>query len=221
MIHSSERILTTHVGSLPRPHDLLDMMKAKLSGGEYDPAAYDARVRRAVEDCVRQQAACGLDVLADGEMSKPGFFVYVRERLAGFEPRPGQGRMPFAAERNAFPEYYEDYFRRAMFGGAVAPSAPMFCVGPVRYIGEEILRKDLDNLQAALARVPNVEAFMPSVAPSGVGQNDYYKSEEEYVFAVAKALAVEYRAIVDAGFLVQIDDPFLADLFVEPDLDDA
>jgi 5-methyltetrahydropteroyltriglutamate--homocysteine methyltransferase len=221
MIHSSERILTTHVGSLPRPHDLLDMMKAKLSGGEYDPAAYDARVRRAVEDCVRQQAACGLDVLADGEMSKPGFFVYVRERLAGFEARPGKGRMPFAAERNAFPEYYEDYFRRAMFGGAVAPSAPMFCVGPVRYIGEEILRKDLDNLKAALARVPNVEAFMPSVAPSGVGQNDYYKSEEEYLFAVAKALAVEYRAIVDAGFLVQIDDPFLADLFVEPDLDDA
>lgn len=221
MIHSSDRILTTHVGSLPRPHDLLDMMKAKHSGGAYDSQAYDARVRQAVEDCVRQQAECGLDVLTDGEMSKPGFFYYVRERLAGLEPRPRQGRIPFAAERAAFPEYYEDYFRRAMFGGAVAPSAPMFCVGPVRYIGEEILRKDLDNLKAALALAPHVEAFMPSVAPSGVGQNGYYKSEEEYLFAVAEALAVEYRAIVDAGFLLQIDDPFLADLFVEPDLDDA
>ncbi len=221
MIHSSERILTTHVGSLPRPHDLLDLMKAKLSGGSYDAPAYDARVRRAVADCVRQQAECGLDVLTDGEMSKPGFFVYVSERLAGFEPRPGRGRMPFAAERAAFPEYYEDYFKRAMLGGAVAPIVPMVCVGPVRYVGEEILRKDLDNLQAALARVPHVEAFMPSVAPSGVGQNDYYGNEEEYLFAVAEALAVEYRAIVEAGFLVQIDDPFLADIFAEPDLDAA
>ncbi len=189
MQRSTDRIITTHVGSLPRPHDLLDMMKAKLSGAAYDAAAYDARVKRAVAEIVRQQAECGLDVLADGEMSKPGFFVYVNERLEGFEPRPGKGPALFAAERAAFPEYYEDYFKRAMLGGAVAPIAPMFCVGPVRYKGEAALRKDLDNLKAALADTPHVEAFVPAVAPSGVGQNDYYKSDEEYLFAVAEALA--------------------------------
>ncbi len=219
MIHSREHILTTHVGSLPRPADLLDLMKAKLSGAAYDAAAYDARVRTAVQDCVRQQAQCGLDVLTDGEMSKPGFFVYVKERLEGFEPRPGKGPLLFAAERAAFPEYYEDYFKRAMLGSGVAPIVPMFCVGPVRYRGQQALRKDLDNLKAASAQVSYVEAFVPSVAPSGVGQNDYYESDEEYLFAVADALAVEYRAIVEAGFLVQIDDPFLADVFAEPGLD--
>ncbi len=220
MIRSSERILTTHVGSLPRPHDLLDMMKAKLSGGSYDARAYDARVHQAVADCVRKQAECGLDVLTDGEMSKPGFFVYVNERLDGFEPRPGKGRAFFAAERAAFPEYYEEYFKRAMLGGALAPIAPMFCVGPVRFRGQDALRKDLDNLKSALSAVPHIEAFVPAVAPSGVGQNDFYKSEEECLFAVADALAIEYRAIVEAGFLVQVDDPFLADIFAEPDLDD-
>lgn len=220
MQRSDQRILTTHVGSLPRPVELLDMMKAKLAGETVDDKAYDARVRQAVADCVRQQAACGIDVVTDGEMSKPGFFVYVKERLAGFEPRPGQGPVLFAAERAAFPEYYEDYFKRAMLGGSVAPIAPMFCVGPVRYQGEAALQKDLDNLKNALAHVPYIEAFVPAVAPSGVGHNNYYKSDEEYLFAVAEALAVEYRAIVEAGFLVQVDDPFLADVFAEPDLDD-
>ena len=221
MFRSTDRIITTHVGSLPRPRDLLDLMKAKLSGGAYDQAAYDARVRSAVAECVRMQADCGIDVVADGEMSKSGFFFYVQDRLQGFEPRPGQGPALFAAERAAFPEYYEDYFKRAMMGGSVAPSAPMFCVGPVRYIGMELLRKDLDNLKAALSGVPHVEAFVPAVAPSGVGSNDYYRNDEDYLFAVAEALAHEYRAIVEAGFLVQIDDPFLADVFAEPGLDDA
>lgn len=221
MKRSTDRIITTHVGSLPRPHDLLDLMKAKLSGGSYDRSAYDACVRSAVAECVRMQADCGIDVVTDGEISKPGFFVYVKERLQGFEPRPGKGPPLFAAERAAFPEYYEDYFKRAMLGGGVAPMAPMFCNAPVRYVGADTLRKDLDNLKAALAAVPHVEAFVPAVAPSGVGFNDYYKSDEEYLFAVADALANEYRAIVEAGFLVQIDDPFLADVFAEPSLDDA
>jgi len=218
---SSDRIITTHVGSLPRPHDLLDLMKAKLSGGLYDRTAYDSRVRWAVVECVRMQADFGIDVLTDGEISKPGFFVYVKERLQGFEPRLGKGSPLFAAERAAFPEYYEDYFKRAMLGAGVTPIAPMFCIGPVRYIGAEALRKDLDNLKAALSAVPYVEAFVPAVAPSGVGFNDYYKTDEEYLFAVADALANEYRAIVEAGFLVQIDDPFLADVYAEPGLDDA
>lgn len=221
MHRNTNRILTTHVGSLPRPPDLLDMMKAKLSGAAYDEKAYDARVKRAVDDIVRQQAECGLDVLTDGEMSKPGFFVYVKERLEGFEPRPGKGPALFAAERAAFPEYYEDYFKRAMMGGGVAPVEPMFCVAPVRYRGQAALRKDLDNLKAALAKVPHLEAFVPAVAPSGVGQNDFYQTDEEYLLAVGDALRTEYSTIVDAGFLVQIDDPFLADIFAEPGLDQA
>jgi 5-methyltetrahydropteroyltriglutamate--homocysteine methyltransferase len=221
MIRNTDRILTTHVGSLPRPHALLDMMKVKLSGAPYDEAAYAATLRNAVADCVRKQADSGLDVLADGEMSKPGFFAYIQERLGGFAPRPGSGRAPFAAERAAFPEYYEDYFKRAMTGGSVAPIVPMACVGPVTYKGDAALRRDLDNLKAALAAVPHTEAFMPAVAPGGVGYNEYYKSDADYFFALADALNVEYRAIVDAGFLVQVDDPFMSDIFVEPDLDDA
>lgn len=221
MKRSSDRILTTHVGSLPRPAALLDAMKARIDGASDDADAYEARVRGAVADIVRRQSECGIDVVTDGEMSKPGFFLYVRERLEGFEPRPGKGPALFAAERTAFPDYYEDYFKRAMLGGSVAPIVPMFCVGPVRYRGTDALRRDLDNLKAALAGVPHVEAFMPAVAPSGVGHNDYYKSDEEYLFAVGEALRTEYLAIVEAGFLLQIDDPFLADIFVEPGLDAA
>jgi 5-methyltetrahydropteroyltriglutamate--homocysteine methyltransferase len=216
---SKERILTTHVGSLPRPPDLLDMMKARLSGGVYDAAAYEARLRSAVAEIVRRQIDCGIDIVADGEMSKPGFFTYVSERLSGFEPRPGQGRKAFAREREAFPEYYDDYFKRAMTGGAVAPVVPMFCVAPVSYRGEAALKKDLDNLKAAIGSRDPASAFVPAVAPSGVGVNAYYRTEEEFLFAVGDALRHEYLAILDAGFLLQIDDPFLCDVFVDPDLD--
>jgi 5-methyltetrahydropteroyltriglutamate--homocysteine methyltransferase len=122
---NTDRILTTHVGSLPRPHDLLDMMKARLEGRAFDEAAYQARVRGAVAECVRRQADTGIDIVCDGEQSKPGFFTYVRERLDGFEARPQQRRTTFAAEVAAFPEYYEQYFRTAMLGGSVAPSVPI------------------------------------------------------------------------------------------------
>src|SRR5262249_45387833 len=218
---SKDRILTTHVGSLPRPPGLLDMMKARLSGGVCDEAAYEAGLHKAVAEIVRRQIECGIDIVADGEMSKPGFFTYVSERLAGFEPRPGQGRKAFAREREAFPEYYEDYFKRAMTGGAVAPAVPMFCVAPVSYRGEAALKTDLDNLKAAIGSRDPSSAFVPAVAPSGVGVNAYYRTEEEFLFAVGDALRHEYLAILDAGFLLQIDDPFLCDVFVDPDLDGA
>src|SRR5688572_27809195 len=106
MKHTADRILTSHVGSLPRPHDLLDLMKAKLSGQPYDQAAYETRVRSAVADIVKKQVETGIDIVADGEQSKPGFLSYVRERLDGFEPRPGKKISLFAAEVKAFPEYY-------------------------------------------------------------------------------------------------------------------
>ncbi len=218
---NAERILTTHVGSLPRPADLLDLMKARLAGGAVDARAYDARVKRAVAECVAKQVECGIDVVSDGEQSKPGFFSYVRERLEGFEARPQLKRKMFAAEVSAFPEYYEKYFREAMMGGAVAPVVPLVCTGPVKYRGGDALKRDIDNLKAAAASAKAPGAFMPAVAPSGVGTNEYYKSEEEFFHAVGAALATEYKAIVDSGLLLQVDDPFLCDVFADPELDAA
>jgi len=218
---STERILTTHVGSLPRPKALLDLMKAVLAGEPCDRAAYAQRVRGAVAEAVRQQADAGIDIVTDGEQSKPGFFTYVQERLAGFEPRPGLKRTQFAAELAAFPEYYEDYFKQAMLGGTIAPIVPIACTGPVSYRGQEALARDIDNLEAAAAGVKHEAVFMPAIAPSGVGANEYYATDEEYFTAVSEALRTEYQAIVAAGFLVQIDDPRLSDIFADPSLDPA
>jgi 5-methyltetrahydropteroyltriglutamate--homocysteine methyltransferase len=218
---SVDRILTTHIGSLPRPAHLLDLMKAKVAGQAHDPKAFEDAVRDAVAQCVRKQAATGIDILSDGEQSKTGFFVYVRERLEGFEARPHEQVQLFAAERAAFPEYYEQYFKEAMLGGAIAPPVPFVCTGPVKYRGEAALRRDIANLKEAAAAVEHHAAFMPAVAPSGVGRNDYYRSEEEFFFAVGEALRGEYLAIVDAGLLLQIDDPFLTDIFADPELDAA
>jgi 5-methyltetrahydropteroyltriglutamate--homocysteine methyltransferase len=218
---NTDRILTTHVGSLPRPKDLLDLMKAKVAGLAYDHDAYERRVRDAVVDCVRRQAETGIDIVSDGEQSKPGFFTYVRERLDGFEARPQRRMQLFAAEVAAFPEYYEQYFKQAMLGGSIAPVVPMVCVGPVKYRGQAALRRDIENLKAAAAGVSHRAVFMPAVAPSGVGANEHYRSEEEFFHAVGAALGTEYRAIVDAGFRLQIDDPFLSDVFADPTLDAA
>jgi len=213
MQRSADRILTTHVGSLPRPRDLLDLMKAKVTGLAYDKGAYDKRVKSAVAECVRKQVETGIDIVSDGEQSKPGFFTYVRERLEGFEDRPQQKRRMFPDEVAAFPEYYEKYFKEAMTGGAIAPIVPLVCTGPVSYRGEEALERDLANLKAAAAAANARGAFVPAVAPSGVGTNEYYRTEEEFFHAVGAALRTEYKAIVDAGLLLQVDDPFLCDIF--------
>ena len=213
MKHSTERILTTHAGSLPRPKDLLDLMKARAGGETVDANAYATRVRGAVADIVRQQVQSGVDVVTDGEQSKTSFSAYVNERLTGFEPKADTRRTNFVAEMEAFPEYYEQYFGQRMQGGRVVPVAPVVCTGPISYRGEEALRRDIENLKAAVAGVQSEEVFMPAVAPDGVGSNAYYRTEEEYLAAVADALHTEYQAIVDAGFLVQIDDPFLTELF--------
>ncbi|MDE2285562.1 MAG: cobalamin-independent methionine synthase II family protein [Hyphomicrobiales bacterium] len=218
-----DRIQTTHIGSLPRPHALLDAMKAKYSGQNYDERAYRAALRDAVAAVVREQVNCGIDIVTDGEFSKPGFFTYIRERLEGFESRPGMKVQLFQQEVAAFPEYYEQYFKRAMLGGAVVSLAPVVCVGPVRYRGEKLLATDIENVKAAAAAagVANEHVFLPATAPSGVGKNEYYKSDDEYFHALAVEMGKEYRAIVDAGILVHIDDPFLPDIFYEPGLDDA
>ena len=220
MRHSTDRILTTHVGSLPRPHDLLDMLKERLVGEGVDESDFARRLSRSVEEMVCKQVEAGIDVVADGEMSKPGHAVYINERLEGFEPRPNVDPDLYREERDAFPEFYEDYFKRAHLGAAIVPPAPMFCVGDIRYVGHEALQTDLNNLKAAVERFGCEEAFMPCAAVTGVGSNDHYDSEEEYVYAVADALAEEYRAIVDAGFLLQVDDPFLPNVYMDRTLDE-
>jgi 5-methyltetrahydropteroyltriglutamate--homocysteine methyltransferase len=216
---AANRILTTHVGSLPRPHDLLDMMKARLSGQHNDQTAYDERVRRAVAEVVKKQAECGIDVVSDGEQSKPGFFSYVRERLDGFEGKPERKLNMFAAEVKAFPEYYAQYFKEAMLGGTVTPIVPLVCTGPVKYRDLGALERDIANLKAAMAAAKVKNAFMPAVAPSGVGLNEHYKTQEEYFHAVGQAMRTEYQAIVDSGLMLQVDDPFLCDILVDPALD--
>ena len=218
-----DRIQTTHIGSLPRPHAVLDMMKAKFAGQPYDQKVYDATITKAVADSVRKQVECGLDIVTDGEVSKPGFFTYIQERLEGFESRPKQKMLLFQQEVAAFPEYYAQYFKDAMMGGAIVPLSPVVCVGPVKYRGEKYLKIDIDNVKAAAkaAGVPDHHVFLPATAPSGVGINEYYKSEEDYFHALAAELNKEYKGIVAAGILVQVDDPFLPDIFFEPGLDDA
>jgi 5-methyltetrahydropteroyltriglutamate--homocysteine methyltransferase len=222
MRRSTDRILTTHVGSLPRPASVLELMKAGERGDELDQA-----VSQAVDEVVGEQVAHGVDVVTDGEQGKASFFGYVAERLTGFEPRPGARAELWSAEVRAFPEYYAEYFRRAMTGGSVVTLEPLVCVGPVAYRGHAAIARDIANLTAALEQRPHLEAFLPAVAPSGIGfmagsseaANEYYPSYPEYLFAVADALHEEYRAIVDAGFLLQVDDPFLTDILGDPALD--
>jgi len=218
---NTDHIQITHIGSLPRPHALLDYIKAKYSGQSYDQAAFLQTLRQSVADVVRTQAACGIDYVTDGEFSKPGFFSYIQARLEGFEPRPNQKFTLFEKEVTAFPEYYEQYFKDAMIGGAAVKMVPMVCVGPVKYRGEQLLQTDIANVKAAAkaAGVADDHVFLPATAPSGVGKNEYYKSDEEYFHALAAELSKEYKAIVAAGLLVQIDDPFLPDIFVDPRLD--
>jgi 5-methyltetrahydropteroyltriglutamate--homocysteine methyltransferase len=216
------RIQTTHIGSLPRPHHLLDQLKAKFSGQPFDQRTFDAALRQAVVDVVRKQVECGIDIVTDGEFSKPGFFTYIQERLSGFEARPNQKMLLFQQEVAAFPEYYAEYFKQAMMGGTIVAITPVVCTGPVAYHGQAPLARDIDNVKAAAAAagVPLHHVFLPATAPSGVGVNEHYKSEEDYFHALAVEMNKEYKAIVDAGLLVQVDDPFLADIFVEPGLDD-
>jgi 5-methyltetrahydropteroyltriglutamate--homocysteine methyltransferase len=219
MTSEAVRIETTHVGSLPRPGELLDLVKARAAGEPVDARVIQERVERAVAEIVAEQQAHGIDVVTDGEMSKSGFFAYVRDRLGGIEARPGaEFPFTFEAEEKAFPEYYERYFAEAMIGGTVAPLEPLVCTGPITYEGQDAVRRDIDNLAAALGDADRSTAFLPSIAPSGVGVNEYYATEEEYFFAVAEAMRTEYRAIVDAGFLLQVDDPFLTEVFSFTDM---
>jgi 5-methyltetrahydropteroyltriglutamate--homocysteine methyltransferase len=217
---NTDRIQTTHIGSLPRPHVLLDLLKAKYTGQPFDQDKFEKLLTDCVAETVRKQVECGIDIVTDGEFSKPGFFTYIQERLEGFETRPNEKMKLFQQEVAAFPEYYAEYFKQAMMGGAIVGLAPVVCIGPVKYRGEKFVARDIANIKRAAAAcgVPGHHVFLPATAASGVGINEYYKSDEDYFRALAAELGKEYRAIVDAGILVQIDDPFLPDIFFEPDL---
>jgi len=220
---STDHILTTHVGSIPRPESIRELLRARLDGRPVDHEDLAARVESAVVDVVRKQAACGIDIVSDGEMSKTSFLGYTDERLTGFVAmKPDDPKVPASntsgtwarridtrREWRAFREYYEQYLPAAMPPSA----APTVCAGPVSYKGQALLQKDLENFKAALRAVDVGEAFVPAIAPGMVGrdQNQYYPTEEAYRFAIAEALKTEYKAIVDAGFILQIDDPGLGE----------
>jgi 5-methyltetrahydropteroyltriglutamate--homocysteine methyltransferase len=210
---STERILTTHVGSLARPHPLLELMQAQVAGQPYDHAAFARLAREAVVDKVRKQAECGIDVVSDGEQSKAGFYGYVAERLSGLQASPTgvPERAVWKEELEQFPEYYAQYL-----GGkaeTVVRNPPLVCSGPIAYTGQAAVQADIDNLRAALAEVDVEEAFMPSLAPRALGKNEYYPSGEDFLVAIADAMHQEYQAIVDAGFVLQVDDPWLTALY--------
>ena len=214
---STDRILTTHVGSLPRPDDLFELMLARMDGKAVEEKAYAERVRAAVRDSVRQQVDAGLDVVNDGEMGKPSFITYAAARLDGLEKREGNRPSPFANTRETqdFPEYYQSAVAEQV--SARRRRALMVCAGPIKYKGQAQLKSDLETLKSAVAGSGATEAFVPAIAPSNIETttpNEHYKNSEEYVFAIAEAMREEYKAIVDAGFLLQIDYPFLVTYYI-------
>jgi 5-methyltetrahydropteroyltriglutamate--homocysteine methyltransferase len=218
MKRSTERILTTFVGSLARPADLIDLMKAKETGRPYDPETLAARVRSAVAEVVRRQAQAGVDIVTDGEQGKASFITYVGERLTGFEPRaasPREGPWVGSREEIAFPEYYEWYARGRPRN--VAPPISMVCTGPITYKGQQALQMDIANLKAAIQGLNVEETFMPATSPTNIEsqrRNEYYPTEEAYLYAIADAMREEYHGIVAAGCVLQIDDPRLVTYYV-------
>jgi 5-methyltetrahydropteroyltriglutamate--homocysteine methyltransferase len=209
MKRSVDRILTTHVGSLIRPQPLQEFLRAKQAGKPFDLQAYDHCLTQSVADVVRRQAEAGIDVISDGEFGKSiSWSQYVLERLSGFERRPVEpGGNPFqrGADRERFAEFYAELDAHE----EVATRTDSVCVGPIHYTGQAELQRDIENFKAALKGVNVEEAFLPVAAPASVipdRKNEYYKSDEECLFAIGAAMRTEYKMIVDAGFLLQLDD---------------
>ena len=213
MRRSIERILTTHVGSLIRPAPLLPFIRARQSGQPYDEPAYGACLASSVAEVVRAQAAAGIDVPSDGEFGKGiSWSQYALERLSGFERRPARNSTPGArgADRTRFAEFY------AELDAASGPPATALgsvgeavCVAPIKYTGQAEVQRDIANFKAALKRAGMEEGFLPVAAPASVipdRKNEFYKTEEDMLEAIADAMRDEYRAIVDAGLLLQLDD---------------
>jgi 5-methyltetrahydropteroyltriglutamate--homocysteine methyltransferase len=224
-----DRILTTHAGSLIRPPELLGFLGKMELGEPYDQAEYEATLKSAVQDVVRRQAEVGIDVISDGEMGKSTWITYLYERVSGLEsrmvPLEGTSILPPSRDRQAFPGFYAEH--DAQFDAAnrdslgatgeadvveeeAAESKIWVCTGPLSY-DDAALRRDIANFQAALDGVDVESGFLPVVAPASAYwlRNEYYESDEEFVFALADVMAVEYRAIIDAGLMLQVDDAVL------------
>ncbi|HLZ27129.1 MAG TPA: cobalamin-independent methionine synthase II family protein [Chloroflexota bacterium] len=215
MKRSIGRVLTTHTGSLPRPPAILEVMRARESGAAIDETAFEVDLQRAVAGMVRKQAEAGIAVVNDGECGKPSFGGYVLARLTGFEARMPAGGLPVPTgalapdgrDARMFPDYYSWVLQHNPFANVIRV-APRVCVGPITYVGHTQLARDIGNLQSALAGLSIDEVFLPAAAPFPRNwANEYYPSAEEYATAFADAMREEYRAILDAGLLVQIDDP--------------
>ena len=230
MKRSTDRILTTHAGALPRPPDLMQMLVAKDDGKPYDHNAYAQRVQGAVAEAVQKQIETGIDIVNDGEESKRGFSNYVRDRFSGLEERQfkqGEGPTPSLIYGRDVPEFGEYFVGRGLFGPGGPPagqnSRQIFCTGPITYIGQAEVQTDVANLKAALQGKHVEEAFLPAITPGTVEhwlRNEYYPSDEAYLYAVADALHEEYKAIVNGGFILQIDDPDLPDAWqIHPEMD--
>jgi 5-methyltetrahydropteroyltriglutamate--homocysteine methyltransferase len=205
---STERILTTHTGSLPRPDTLLPLIFAREKGEENDPGERLEASRSAVHGIVRQQLDAGIDVVNDGEQGKSSYATYVQNRLEGFD---GDPITPGAVTDPDFPEYFER--TATLRAGASNPLLRRSCTGPIRYHAVEELHAELDDFAAALEGVSPVDTFLSAASP-GIASifipNEYYATHEEYMGALADALKTEYDAIHEAGFLLQIDAPDLA-----------
>ena len=215
---STERILTTHTRSLPRPASLLAALSALDQRAVPDETAFEAEVQRAVTEVVRRQVETGIDVINDGEMSKVSYSTYVTDRLTGFE---GESRpRPPHVEFTAFPEYYG---RPGGVLGSSAAKTPA-CTGPITWQGTEQVQRDIEHFKAALQGVRVEDTFMSAASPGVVWyflENHYYPSHEAYIQALAEALKEEYNAIHRAGFLVQVDCPDLAGGWNRPQFADA
>ncbi len=214
MKRSNDRILVTHVGSLARPKDLMEMLMARNDGKPFDRDALAKRTREAVAEVVEKQIQCGVDVVNDGELGKSNFSRYTRERLGGFVERPARADFKptsiFGRDMIEFTEYFNRGGRTSIGHHARV----FYCVEPLKYVGQDEVKTDVDNLKSALQGKRYAEAFLPAVAPGTLEhwmKNEFYRTDEEYLFAIAEAMHEEYKAIIDADFVLQIDDPDLAD----------
>ena len=212
-MHSTDRILTTHAGSLPRPDDVVEMVRAQARGDRRDDVADAKRLRSAVAEVVRKQADIGLDIVDDGEFGKPSFVTYVRQRLGGLSEIGGERRNPWGGSRDALA--FPDFYRKQ--GSSMGRQPLIGATAPITYIGGAALKTDLENLKAAMQGLDVAAVFVPSISPANIEnwhENRYYGTAEEYLTAICDAMHEEYKAIVDAGFYLQIDDPRLVTYYM-------
>jgi 5-methyltetrahydropteroyltriglutamate--homocysteine methyltransferase len=214
MKRSIDHIRTTHTGSMPRPKEIFEFMQARASGAPYDSRLYEDALKKHVSEIVRKQVEAGIDVVNDGECGKTSFNNYLAERLGGFEGRVPAGGMPAPTgpmnlggrDAKLFPDYYENVLQHNPFANIIRV-APQVCVAPISYIGHEQLKRDIANLKEAMAAAAAEEGFLPAASPIPAMRNEHYASEEDFFLAYGEALREEYKAILDAGLLLQIDDP--------------